>query len=562
VPLPSFHGQWLPDRVELDGHSAPGLFRHANQLWMQVEPGDHGVILSGRLPDLPSFTLPLLLKPKQIAVVGSSWQVSGIQDNGQIESQLQFDRINQSQRQGDGKQLASGTLPPFVRVQRSLQLNLDWRVVTTVERLSPADIAIVLKIPLLRGEKVTTPGITVKDQQVEMNLPAQQGVLSWESSLDKSGQIELNAANTSQWIEVWQADISPIWHLSSQGIPVMRLNADAGWLPEWHPWPGESLNLKITRPRPVVGQVATIDNSRLLIKPGKRITAAELNFNLRSSQGMQHTLTLPDSAVVQALTVNGQSLPPRQEGGKITLPVNPGEQQVSLSWQQPEGIGMVTRTPSVDLGLPSVNSKLGIELGRDRWVLLVWGPKLGPAVLFWGVIVVIVIVSAGLGKIPLTPLKSWQWFLLLLGLSQMPLEAGSLVVAWLMLLGWRGSHPPTLRRYFNLFQILLGLLTLAALAVLLITVQQGLLGGSPDMQISGNQSNAHTLNWYQDRANTDLPQAMAVSVPVLAYRLVMLAWAFWLAASLLDWLKWGWRCFAEDGFWRKKPPVGDVPKTP
>ena len=53
-------------------------------------------------------------------------------------------------------------------------------------------------------------------------------------------------------------------------------------------------------------------------------------------------------------------------------------------------------------------------LGQDRWVLFVMGPKLGPAVLFWGVLIVIVILAIGLGKIPLTPLKGWHWFLLLL----------------------------------------------------------------------------------------------------------------------------------------------------
>jgi hypothetical protein len=37
------------------------------------------------------------------------------------------------------------------------------------------------------------------------------------------------------------------------------------------------------------------------------------------------------------------------------------------------------------------------------------------------------------------------------------------------------------------------------------------------------------------------------------YRLLMLAWSLWLAASLLNWLKWGWGCYSHGGFWKKKP---------
>ncbi|MCL7421502.1 MAG: hypothetical protein M8364_11420, partial [Methylobacter sp.] len=76
----------------------------------------------------------------------------------------------------------------------------------------------------------------------------------------------------------------------------------------------------------------------------------------------------------------------------------------------------------------------------------------------WGVL--IVIVSLGLGKIRLTPLKSGHWFLLLVGLSQIPIASAVIVVAWLMLLGWRSSKPIAQADYFNLLQVAIGLLTL------------------------------------------------------------------------------------------------------
>jgi hypothetical protein len=43
---------------------------------------------------------------------------------------------------------------------------------------------------------------------------------------------------------------------------------------------------------------------------------------------------------------------------------------------------------------------------------------------------------------------------------------------------------------------------------------------------------------------------------MLAYRGAMLAWALWLAVSLLRWLRWGWISFSEGGIWKSAPPKG------
>ncbi len=93
-------------------------------------------------------------------------------------------------------------------------------------------------------------------------------------------------------------------------------------------------------------------------------------------------------------------------------------------------------------------------------------------------------------------------------------------------------------------------MSMVALPLLFLAAKQGLLG-VPAMQIAGNGSTAYTLNWYQDRSGSLLPQAWVLSVPLLVYRLLMLAWALWLAFALLRWLRWGWTCFSTHGLWRK-----------
>ena len=248
----------------------------------------------------------------------------------------------------------------------------------------------------------------------------------------------------------------------------------------------------------------------------------------------------------------------QQEGRKVTLPISPGKQKVVLNWRKEQGIGFWFRTPPVNLGSDSVNTISHILLGHDRWVLLVGGPRMGPAVLFWGVLLVVVLLAYGLGKIPLTPLKSWQWVLLGIGLTQVDIVMSLLIVGWLFALGWRARlDMPLSHLRFDLIQVGLVALTLAALGSLFTAVEHGLLG-HPDMQVIGNLSSAYDLKWFADRSPDILPTAWVLSAPLLVYRVLMLAWALWLAFSLLQWLKWGWTCLASNGLWRdiksdKKP---------
>ena len=451
-------------------------------------------------------------------------------------------------------------MPPFVSVERTLRLGLDWRINTRIIRVSPVGTAIVLTVPLLSGESVTTPDTRIKDEKILVNMSSGQIVMQWDSVLQKSPQIELTAASTDQWTEVWRVDASPVWHIQSSGIAVVHHQDRQGrWMPEWRPWPGEKIIIEVTRPEAVEGQSLTIDKSRLQITPGKRSLEAALNFTIRSSQGTQHTINLPEQGVLQSVSINGKTQPIRQKGNQLSLPVKPGKQEIAINWREPSEIASMITTPIVNLGLESVNSTINVVLGEDRWLLLTWGPRFGPAILFWGVLLVIVLISMGLGRIRLTPLKHWHWLLLLIGISQIPVESAIVVVAWLMALGIRAEKQLSNPAYFNTVQVALGILTLVALMLLFVAVEQGLLG-SPDMQITGNHSSAYKLNWYQDRSPPVLPTATVISVPLMIYRILMLAWSLWLAVSLLNWLKWGWQCFSTNGLWkpiRKKVPGPD-----
>lgn len=553
VPLPSHAQHWLPSRVTVDGQPAQSLYRTpGNGLWLGLAPGRHQIELAGVVPPRADFSLPLPLTPHHVSVEAEGWTVAGLHGNGQADPQLQFTRIHSDGEQPQRVALEPGVLPPFVRVERTLRLGLEWYVETRVVRASPPGSPVVMAIPVLAGESPISPkGVRTQQNRVLVNMAPGQSTYSWFSVLDRKAEITLTAPDATEWLEVWRVDVSPVWHMETQGIPVVHhQDQQQNWLPEWRPWPGETVTLAISKPEGIDGKTLTIDDSQLHMKPGIRATDATLSFSLRSSQGGQHTLQIPQGARLQSVDIDGVTQPIRQEGNSVTLPVVPGKQTISLNWRSPHGIETLYRTEMMDLGINNTNNTTKLNLGQDRWVLFTGGPRMGPAVLFWGVLIVLLLVAMALGKVPLTPLKSWQWLLLGIGLTQVSLFMAAFIVIWLMLLGARSRLQKLPTPFlFDSMQIGLVFLTLFALAFLFIAVQQGLLG-NPEMHVAGNQSSAYELNWYQDRNENQLPQAWVLSAPVLVYRLLMLAWALWLAVSLLRWLRWGWQCFTTTATWQ------------
>ncbi|HEY0781228.1 MAG TPA: hypothetical protein VGE98_02135 [Thermoanaerobaculia bacterium] len=329
------------------------------------------------------------------------------------------------------------------------------------------------------------------------------------------------------------------------------------------------MTLQIARPAGVAGQFVTLDRSVLATSPGARSTETHLELSLRSSRGGLHVVTLPEGAELESLAISGRAQPLRQDGRRVTLTLAPGVQIVSLAWREPRGIGVLFRTPAVDVGLAGVNAQVGLQL-LDRWTLAVGGPRMGPAVLFWSLFVVILLLAWGLARLKVTPLSVLQWALLGVGLSQLPLVAAAVVAAWLILLGLRRRAAESGRApspfLFDLYQLLLVAWTIAAIGILFWGVQQGLLG-EPEMQIEGNGSTANLLTWYADRSAPVLPVAWALSVPLFVYRLAMLAWALWLALALLSWLRWGWESLTLGGGWRpllrkRQPQAAAAPPAP
>jgi hypothetical protein len=563
VPLPGKGAQWTPKEVLLDGQPAKGLVRLDDVVWIELAPGNHQIALEGPMPDRESVQLALNLKPHHVEATTAGWTLDGLHEDGIADEDLQFTRVRTVG--GAGASLQPGALPPFVRVERTLSVGLNWQVDTRVVRVTPKGSAVVLEVPLLTGESVTTADVRVVSGKALVNLGPQALEATWHGTLEQKSPLKLVAPRSVSWVEVWRIDVAPIWHATYAGIPFVHTGTEGGpRLPEWRPWPGDEATATLVRPAGVPGQTLTIDESTTELAPGIRATDVTLRLSLRSSRGGEHTLTLPPDAQLEAISINGATQPIRQEGRKVTVPLVPGPQSLVLSWRETPGIGLLFGAPAIDLGAPSVNATTALTVPGGRWLLLAGGPRVGPAVLFWSLLAMLLVVSLALGKNRWTPLRWWHWLLLGVGLSQVSVVAGAIFVGWLLAVGWRDKErgEGLGRRAFNWRQSGLVLWTAVALGILAVSLYQGLLG-APEMQVRGNGSSADLLRWFVDRSEGALPGAWMVSIPILVYRGVMLAWALWIALALLGWLRWGWAAFTSGGGWRKpSPPQPLAPLAP
>ena len=556
VPLPGKNR--IFDQIILNNAAAQilRLDDQGNSL-LRVEPGSHTVVLRKNLKERKNISIFFPMPPGNTEAILEEWSINGLHEDGRLDKQITLNRVTPAAaRENDRKEETGNVhIPAFVRVERTLHMGLKWSVTTRVIRRSPKTV-IALDIPLLPGEHVTTDSLHIRDRHVRINMGPDQSVFSYRSAIDPVDRLTFTAAETSSWTEAWFLDVSPIWHVTTEGLPEINQTNPAGKrYPEYHPYPGEMLQLTISRPEGVPGPTMTISRSRVEIKPGLRATETTLSFSLTASRGLQHSITLPQDIDLQKILLNGVEVPLQLEDNTLLLPVRPGKQDVEIGWRSERGVEMKMSSEAVDLGIASVNASTHMTMPASRWILLTGGPRVGPAVLFWGELLVIILFALLLGRIKLTPLSTVQWLLLSIGLSQIPAPLAAVVVAWLLLLGLRKKRGKEITPAvpFNIIQVLLVLLSFAALGSLFFAIQQGLLG-QPDMQIGGNGSSGHSLHWYQDRTDSLLPTAWVITVPLLAYRITMLLWALWLAMALLQWLRWGWDCFSDTTTWRKSPP--------
>ncbi|HEY6123750.1 MAG TPA: hypothetical protein VIV63_03800, partial [Steroidobacteraceae bacterium] len=556
VAMPHASDRWQLDEVSVDSRAAVAIARNSDtSLWVPLTPGAHSVRLSGRLASAESIQLVFPQPPRVIDVRASGWTVNGVNESRLVAGSLELARERTAQRAGDTLE-AGSEFPGFVRVERVFNLDLDWTIDTEVVRIAPQRAALSVEVPLVKGESVLTPGVEVRNGETALvGLGTGESSTRWHSGLARAETLELSVPADASRSEVWSFEVNPQWNVSFEGFaPVLPQNVDAAvWSFRYMPRPGEKLTLKVTRPKPVSGTTLAIDAVTQTIEVGRRSSNTTLRFSSRSTQGGRHVIKLPPDARVTSVLFDQQPQQLRPEKGELPLSLTPGSHEIEVRWERSEDVGVRTHPPAVDLQSQASNISLGITLPESRWTLFAWGPGVGPAVLYWGELVVFVGIAWLLGRWSRSPLRFSEWLLLGLGLSTLSWWVFTFTGLWLIAMKWREGwvpHEALSRTRFNAVQALLALLTLFVITTLVFSgIRNGLLA-APDMGIISTVYAGGALSWFQDQTKGVIETPTVISAPMWVYRALFFAWASWMAFALVRWLRWAFNAWKTNGLWR------------
>lgn len=566
VAIPVDEKSLVLEAISIDGVADAKLANVNGATSVAVDRGVHRVEIRYAVSsDRVELAFPE--QPRRIRFEGSDWVSSGIADDLMLTETLSLTR---SREAGDAvAENVEQRFPPYVRVHRTINLDLDWSIDGTVERLAPDTGGFTVNMAMLAGEHVQTPGLKVQDGKLTLAIADGEDSASWTSTFDQVSSFSLVAPDLGTQAEVWRIAVGPTWHVEFSGLPETP-NPSANNQPdyhvfEFHPLPGETLTMKVQKPNPSTGAIRAIDSLNLASAIGPRSRIHSLTMDMRASQGGEQAISLPADVELLGVSRNGEALGLRLLERKLSLPLNPGAQKFEIRFQDNQPLSSRVSTPLIDPGLPAANLGLSIDVPNDRWLLAAFGPAAGPAVLFWGELVVAIVLAWLLARWRKGSLRFHHYLLLVLGFSTFSWIALLVVLAWLFAMDWRSRHVIERNWKFNLAQLGLAALSLVALLVLFGSIQNGLLG-SPDMVIRGDGSWGQHLQWFADRSDGVIPQASVISLPLWVYNLTMLVWSLWLAWAVVGWARKGFAAWMQGGYWQPwreaKPIEIDTPPAP
>ncbi|MFN8392155.1 MAG: hypothetical protein U0136_17820 [Bdellovibrionota bacterium] len=552
-PLPGPVEEFHPSSVTLDGQPVTEFRRGEDGLaWIRIPAGTHSVAVRGGVSGRTELTLQLGIVPKHVEVRSSDWAVDGLTPTGSAQESIQFIRKAESLKNSPVAAQGRDELPlaDWYAVERELSIALPWTVRTTVKRLGQSDRSQLVRVPLLHGESVTESATKVEGGSALVTFPRGENAVSWTSSLEQEPTLKLTALSGQAMTETWKMRCSAIWRCETSGILPLSSSDTQENVVTWLPFPGESVQISVMKPLGASGRTRTIDNAALEWDPGSGLMRGSLTYSIRASQGGFQKVTLPDGASIESVTIKGVQKTILPEGRVLSLPLTPGQQTINVAWRQPWDSQMFDRMPEVNLGESAGNVNIRVRVPEKRWLLYARGPEWGPAVLFWGELIVVVVFGLILGRLRIQPLSTFQW--ILLGLGMATLHPAFMLLPAVCFVALNARRRLSVEKpWFNFAQLGLALLCLITFLFMFGSIYNGLIV-DPDMGVSGANSTNSLLNWYIDRSSASLPTPQVISAPLWCWRLLMLLWSSWLVFALLRWLKWGWESFSSGGVWRTK----------
>lgn len=566
LPLPRSHGTWALVLVSENDRVLP-LRKQQDSFFVHLSKGHHVIKVTGKImADQATVSLPLAIHNMKVSA--PNWVVEGLVDGRLRNGTLTLRAIDKNASQKVDT-LKADPAPAFVTVKRHFVLGKKWNIETTVQRISPTQGAISLPIKLIANEKLLKDMGVVKDGEIVVQLGHSEKFVSWLSSIEPTDQLQLKASENATYFEEWSFTPASLWRLHYKGIPPLKPDGHSNaFEPVFKPWPAELLVVDVRKPMGVAGETHTVESALLRVDAGNKLQRSTLTLDIRSSLGSNYVVTLPENTEVLKFSVAGRGMN-TPSGNKVIIPLQPGSQSAVIEFQSLIDMGVVSHSPNVGLPNGATNVRVQYSLPRDRWPLYLNGPAIGPAMLYWGMLCVIVLAALALPRLAKgldfqMPIAMTGWLLLGVGLSTVN-GYGVLVIAvmFFMLAARKKLIKPELMTRFKFNTMQCAIVAWVGLAVLCMVsaIPMGLLS-SPEMNVVGNGSGSHFYNYYQDITGgaEGFPVVTVISVPILAYRAVMLLWSLWLSTQLIRWAGWVWECFSEKLSWMSKPITSEEKK--
>ena len=554
IPLPRSEF-WQAQTLGLNGKPLLGLLRQDGWVYVPVSKGVSTLNISGRLASVDNFQLQFKNKPQYIDVLQSnSWDIVGNKGNTLAGNTLEFLATARDQ-QGPQQSSSRYSSQALVKVTRILSIDRLWTVETRVERIAPTSGSINVSVPVLLGEKVLTDEIVIENNQLAVTIAAGAKVFQWSSTLEANDTMVLTASSSPHIIEQWQVVVSPRWHSELSGLPMILEQQDGldYFSYSFYPYSGETLNMAISRPVAVKGDMLAIDGVDLNIEQGTRTSTLTLKFNYRSTRGGEHGITLPTDYQLKEVKIDGKLINLQGESEKLALPIAPGTHNVQITMRGKVAEHLLFSSPKINLHAPSSNITTKIKVSTQSWLLWTKGPVLGPAILYWGELLAFVLIALLVSRVKFSPLNTVNWLILGLGLSLNNWGILVLIALWFSALTASQHRPQNMSRLsFNASQLLLYVLSCLAIISLISVVPLSLLS-APSMGIEGYQSYGNNLTWFADKSEGLLPTVSILSISIWFYKAIMLMWVIWLSTSLLAWIKWAWKIIGTHGYWKSLP---------
>ncbi len=548
VTLPGPLDVLMPESIKLNGAATVATRSLGNGfLQVKVPNGRSRLVIGGTLPQRPAFALQLPDRPLVVNFESLDWMVSGLLPSGVAQEVLRFSEVAKlTDSRGGATQIAGGSrlatgeetqLSSWVVAHRRIEISESNTVTTELRRIGDVSQGLIVKLPLLTGERITSAGVSVEGQQAVVSFPPGVSTAEMQGLLPKFDRFQLAAGSVPRVSEEWEVWCDQIYSCTFSGLVPSASVKDGVATKYWQPFPGDKIEVNVSQLGGIAGQFVTVDSAQHSVSADTRQYSGVVTASLRVTKESLVTVTLDESATVQSLALDGEQGRGLATGSGASVLVPTGTHQLELRYLAPRTSGSLETLPRVQLSVPTHNLMTVLQPAQDRWLIWTGGALWGPSVVFWSKLLVVCGIVVGLARLGFLNLSLFSSVMLGVGLSSAPTFILGIPLVWLALLYVGGERRAELLQRSSIVArcLVLGVAMLALL-VLYSVVETGLVL-RPPMLIAGNNSTAESLRWFLDHTEQELLRPWVVTLPLWAWRAFSLVWSAWLVFSLFGWLK-------------------------